>query len=74
MAKNKPKPDTTALKRLYVYTARYKLQPGVEVFGRIENVFDADYQEVYGFETAGIAAYAGLKLTFGGEDGIGSRK
>jgi len=54
--------------------ARYKLQPGIEVFGRIENLFDADYQEVYGFETAGIAAYAGLKLTFGGEDGIGGRK
>ncbi len=59
---------------LATVAARYKLQPGVEVFGRIENVFDADYQEVYGFETAGIAAYAGLKLTFGGEDGIGSRK
>ncbi|MGE3917460.1 MAG: TonB-dependent receptor plug domain-containing protein, partial [Hyphomicrobiaceae bacterium] len=55
---------------LATVAARYKLQPGVEVFGRIENAFDAHYQEVYGFETAGIAAYAGLKLTFGGEDGI----
>jgi vitamin B12 transporter len=54
--------------------ARYKLQPGVEIFGRVENAFDAHYQEVYGFETAGIAAYAGMKLTFGGEDGIGARK
>lgn len=55
-------------------SARYKLQPGVEVFGRVENLLDARYQEVYGFETAGIAAYGGLKLTFGGEDGIGAHK
>ncbi len=59
---------------LATVAARYKLEPGVEVFGRLENVFDADYQEVYGFETAGIAAFAGIKLTFGGEDGIGSPK
>jgi len=54
--------------------ARYKLQPGVEIFGRVENAFDARYQEVYGFETAGIAAFAGMKFTFGGEDGIGARR
>ncbi len=54
---------------LATIAARYEVTPGVEVFGRIENVFDADYQEVYGFETAGAAAYAGVKLTFGGERG-----
>jgi len=59
---------------LATIAARYMLQPGVELFGRVENVFDADYQEVYGFETAGVAAYAGLKLTFGGDAGIGSQK
>lgn len=52
---------------LATIAARYELTPGVELFGRVENVFDADYQEVYGFETAGAAAYAGVKLTFGGE-------
>ena len=44
--------------------AAYKVTPGVEVFGRIENVLDQDYQEVYGFETAGVAAYAGVKFTY----------
>jgi vitamin B12 transporter len=48
----------------------YKLQPGVELFGRVENLFDERYQEVFGFEAAPIAAFAGLKLTFGGPDGI----
>jgi vitamin B12 transporter len=53
-------------------TASYKLSPGVEVFGRVENLLDQHYQEVYGFEAAPIAAYAGLKLTLGGTDGIGT--
>ena len=49
----------------------YKLQPGVELFARVENLLDARYQEVYGYEAAPITAFAGLKLTFGGRDGIG---
>ena len=55
-------------------TASYKLQPGVEIFGRVENLLDQHYQEVFGFESAPIAAYAGVKLTFGGTDGIGGSR
>ena len=51
--------------------ASYKLQPGVELFGRVENLFDARYQEVYGFQAAPITAFAGVKLTFGGPEGVG---
>lgn len=47
--------------------ATYKLQPGVEIYGRVENVFDANYQEIFGFNSAGVAAYGGVRLTFGGE-------
>ena len=54
-------------------TASYKLQPGVEVFGRVENLLDQHYQEVYGFEAPPIAAYAGVKLTFGGAGGSPAR-
>jgi vitamin B12 transporter len=49
----------------------YKLQPGVELFGRIENLLDRDYQESFGFEAAPIAAFAGVKLTIGGPEGVG---
>jgi vitamin B12 transporter len=49
----------------------YKLQPGVELFGRVENLLDQRYQEVFSFEAAPITAFAGIKLTFGGPDGIG---
>jgi len=48
----------------------YKVQPGVELFGRVENLLDANYQEIYGFNTAGAAAYGGVRITLGGEDGL----
>lgn len=44
--------------------ASYKITPGVEVYGRVENAFDANYQEVFGYETAGIGAYAGLRFKY----------
>ena len=40
------------------------MSPGVEVYGRIQNLLDQDYQEIYGYETAGAAAYAGLRFTY----------
>jgi vitamin B12 transporter len=36
----------------------------IEVFGRVENLGDEDHQEVYGFNTAGRAAYAGVRARF----------
>jgi vitamin B12 transporter len=36
----------------------------IEVFGRIENLADEDYQEVYGFNTPGRGAYAGVRARF----------
>ncbi|MGI9403533.1 MAG: TonB-dependent receptor plug domain-containing protein [Hyphomicrobium sp.] len=44
--------------------ASYEIMPGVEMFGRVENLFDDDYQEIFGFEAAQIAAYAGVRLTY----------
>jgi vitamin B12 transporter len=54
-------------------TASYKVAPGVEIYGRVENLLNQHYQETFGFESAPIAAYAGVKLTFGGTDGIGAK-
>ncbi len=35
-----------------------------QVFSRIENLFDEDYNEAYGYGTAGFSAYGGMKVTF----------
>ncbi|GGA86004.1 hypothetical protein GCM10011491_11990 [Brucella endophytica] len=42
----------------------FKVNETVEIFGRIDNLFDRDYQEVYGFNTPGLTAFSGLKATF----------
>lgn len=44
--------------------ASYKLSDDVEIFGRVENLFDEDYEEVFGYSTPGVAAYAGLRWSF----------
>jgi vitamin B12 transporter len=42
----------------------YKLLNITEIFGRVENLFDTEYEEVFGYGTAGLSGYAGIKLTF----------
>ncbi|RAM00287.1 hypothetical protein DO021_19730 [Desulfobacter hydrogenophilus] len=42
----------------------YQICKNVKVFGRIENLFDEEYEEVGGYGTADISAYAGVKLNF----------
>lgn len=42
----------------------YQLNNNCKIFGRIDNLFDKDHEEVAGYGTAGLSAYAGIKLTF----------
>ncbi|SFR76386.1 TonB-dependent receptor plug domain-containing protein [Sphingomonas jatrophae] len=44
--------------------ATYDLTERLELFGRVENLFDADYQEVFTFRTPGRAAYGGIRARF----------
>jgi vitamin B12 transporter len=59
-------PVTVTLKDYTLVTAgaSYKLQPGVEVFGRVENLLNQKYQEVYGYNTPGATAFAGMRFTY----------
>lgn len=41
-------------------TASYRVSPQVKVFGRIENLFDRDYETVYGYRQAGRGAFVGV--------------
>jgi vitamin B12 transporter len=42
--------------------ADYRLNPNMSLFGRVDNVFDKQYQNPNGFEGTGIGAYAGIKF------------
>lgn len=42
----------------------YDVTKNLQLFGRIENLFDRQYEEVAGYGTPGIGAYAGVKVSF----------
>jgi vitamin B12 transporter len=44
--------------------ATWRINPQVELYGRVENLFDQNYQEVFSFATPGRAAYGGVRLRF----------
>jgi len=46
----------------------YKLDDNIELFGRAENLLDTDYEEVFGYSTAPITAYGGIRVTLGADD------
>jgi vitamin B12 transporter len=51
---------------LVTVSGSYAVTDTIELFGRIENALDQRYQEVYTYNTAGIGAYAGVRVRFGG--------
>jgi vitamin B12 transporter len=44
--------------------AEYEVNPHLSIFGRIDNLGDEQYSEVFGFPALGRAAYGGVKLRF----------
>ena len=43
----------------------YRILPQLELYARAENAFDADYQDVVGYNTPGRTVYAGLRVALG---------
>lgn len=39
----------------------YKVTESTEVFGRVQNALDTDYQEIFGYNTPGITAFFGVR-------------
>lgn len=52
--------DDYALMRL---AANYRVSDRLSLFARLENVLDQNYQDVFGFDTPGLGAYGGIRLT-----------
>ncbi|MEL6388407.1 MAG: TonB-dependent receptor [Pseudomonadota bacterium] len=45
-------------------TGSYELTERVEVFGRIENLFDEEYQQILGYGTPDLSGYLGVRLRY----------
>ncbi len=43
--------------------ASVEVTDSVTLFGRVDNVFDEEYEEIYGYGTAGVSGYGGVKVT-----------
>ena len=50
---------------LVTLAARYRLSDALDLTARVENAGDANYRDVVGYATAGIAGYAGLRVRLG---------
>lgn len=42
----------------------YQLSERVQLFGRAENLFDADYQQITGYGTPGLSGWLGMRLQY----------
>lgn len=42
----------------------YRLTEQVRVYARVENLLNEDYEDVYGYNTPGLGAYAGIGLSY----------
>ena len=45
--------------------AEYRLSEQVSFFAHADNLFDKDYQEIFGYNTPGASAFGGLKFKLG---------
>jgi vitamin B12 transporter len=45
-------------------SATYTVFSYLDIYGRVDNLFNTEYEEIYGFGTAGLSGYLGFKLNF----------
>lgn len=46
-------------------TAQYQVSSAAKLFARMSNLLDAEYEQVYGYNTPGRAIYGGVQVSFG---------
>jgi len=44
--------------------ASYRILDNVSLYGRVENLLDKNYEDVFSFQTPGISGIVGLNMTF----------
>jgi outer membrane cobalamin receptor len=48
---------------LVTLASRYNINKNVQLFGRIENLLNQDYEEVWSAQSPGIGVFAGVRLS-----------
>ena len=63
-----PDPSETVTLDSYLLvdlTLQYQLSESASVYAKGSNLLDEDYEQVYGYQTPGVAGYFGLRMNFG---------
>lgn len=42
----------------------YRIMKNISIYGKVENLLDEDYQDVFGFQTPGIGGIVGINMNF----------
>jgi vitamin B12 transporter len=60
-------PETVTLGNYWLVdlAIQYRATPAVSLFAKGTNLLDEDYEQVYGYRTAGRAAFVGARMNFG---------
>jgi vitamin B12 transporter len=45
-------------------SANYQVQDNIELFARVENLLDEDYQQIFGYGTPELSGYVGARYQF----------
>ena len=40
------------------------IRDSLEIYGRVENLFDEFYEEAWSYATPGLSAYAGIRVNY----------
>lgn len=50
---------------LVTLAASYRLTDNIEIYGRVENLVDRNYEEVFSYRSPGLGAFGGLRVKLG---------
>jgi vitamin B12 transporter len=56
--------ERVAARAFVNFAAEYEINSHMSIFGRIDNLTNEHYAEVFGFPALGRAIYGGIKLRF----------
>ena len=64
-----PFPDPSQIVDLDAYalvnlSAAYRFNDSIEIYGRIENLLDEEYEDVFGYNTLGVGGVLGVRVSF----------
>ncbi|MCH8263613.1 MAG: TonB-dependent receptor [Proteobacteria bacterium] len=49
---------------LVTLATSYRIMKNISIYGKVENLLDEDYQDIFGFQTPGVSGIVGINMNF----------